>query len=64
MNTNAVLKLARLAQEMATRLERIGVDADGAPDPADMKRIEEIRPQPDLVMTHPTTKAIKKVGAL
>ena len=48
---------------MATRPERIGVDADGALDLADAKRIAEIRKQADLMLTHPTTKAIKKVGA-
>ncbi|MGB6496364.1 MAG: hypothetical protein WBF09_05160 [Candidatus Acidiferrum sp.] len=49
---------------MARRLESIGVDADGALDLADAKRIAEIRKQADLVMTYPTTKAIKKAGAL
>ena len=50
---------------MATRLERIAVDADGdgALDLADAKRIVEIRKQADLMLPHPTTKAIKKVGA-
>ncbi len=51
---------------MATRLERIGIDADGdgALDLADVKRSVEIRKQADLMLTHPTTKAIKKAGAL
>ncbi|MGC1415571.1 MAG: hypothetical protein WA817_09835 [Candidatus Acidiferrum sp.] len=48
---------------MATRLERIRIDADGALDLADAKRIAEIRKQADLMLTHPTTKRIKKAGA-
>jgi hypothetical protein len=34
----------------------------GALDPADQKRIDDIRKQIDVVLTHPTTKAIKKAG--
>lgn len=49
---------------MAPRLERIGVEADGALDLADAKRIVEIRKQADLMLPHPTIKAIKKAGAL
>jgi hypothetical protein len=62
VNTQSVLKLARLAQEMADRLEKIGVDADGVLDPIDVSRIREIRKQIDKVLTRPVTKAIKKAG--
>jgi hypothetical protein len=51
-----------MVQQMADRYERIAVDADGVLDPLDVKMIADIRKQVDAVLTHPTTKAIKKAG--
>ena len=60
MITNAVLELARLAQEMADRYERLAPDADGNTDPIDKKMLADIRTQIEIIVTHPRVKAFKQ----
>ena len=51
MNNQDVIKLARLAGQLADRFEKIGLGEDGKLDPDDKKLAESVRKQIDKVLT-------------
>ena len=54
--SQSTVTLVRLSKQMADRLERIGVDAEGVLDPDDAKLIASVRRQADKVLAEPMKK--------
>ena len=62
MLSQSTIKLCRLANQLAARFEKLGIDESGAMDASDRKLMEAVRQQAEKVLSEPLRKLARGNG--